>query len=146
MAQYVRDVMSPAVASVGADASLVEAAQLMRAENIGDVLVADDGRLIGVLTDRDITLRAVADGVDPLMVSADTVCTPAPVTVRPEDPVTTAVELMRRHAVRRLPVVEDGRPLGMVSLGDLARERDPGSALADISRAAPDRWQGTSAT
>jgi CBS domain-containing protein len=125
------------------DASLVEAAQLMRAQDIGDVLVARNGVLIGVLTDRDITLRAVADGVDPLTVSAQAVCTPDPVCVGPDDEVSTAVSLMRRYAVRRLPVVEEDRPVGVVSLGDLAEVQDPGSALADISRAAPDSWPGT---
>ncbi|MGP3982276.1 CBS domain-containing protein [Streptomyces sp. KR80] len=143
MAQYVRDVMTPAVTAVRPDASLVEAAQLMRAQDIGDVLVAEDGRLIGMLTDRDITLRAVADGVDPLTVSAQSVCTPEPVTVRPDDTVSTAVTLMRTHAIRRLPVVENDLPMGMVSIGDLAQEQEPDSALADISRAAPDSWPGT---
>ncbi|MGP3925263.1 CBS domain-containing protein [Streptomyces sp. 8N616] len=142
MARYVRDVMTPAVTAVRPDASLVEAAQLMREQDIGDVLVAQDGRLLGMLTDRDITLRAVADGVDPLTVSAQSVCTPEPVTVRPDDSVTTAVALMRTHAIRRLPVVQDGAPMGVVSIGDLAQEQDPDSALADISRASPDSWPG----
>ncbi|MEI5097609.1 CBS domain-containing protein [Streptomyces sp. PmtG] len=138
MAEYVRQVMTPGVVTVGPDASLVEAAQLMRAQGIGDVLVASGGRVLGVLTDRDITLRAVADGADPLTVSAQAVCTPNPVVVAPDDDVAAAVGLMRDHAVRRLPVVEDGRPVGMVSLGDLAVERDPASALADIARAPGD--------
>ncbi|MDN3293904.1 CBS domain-containing protein [Streptomyces ficellus] len=137
MAQLVREVMTPGVAAVRPDASLVEAAQLMRAQDIGDVLVADGDRLVGVVTDRDIALRAVADGADPLTVNAQSVCTPDPVCVAPDDEVTAAVDLMRRYAVRRLPVVEDGRPLGMVSIGDLAVARDPHSALADISRAEP---------
>ncbi|EKX67632.1 CBS domain-containing protein [Streptomyces ipomoeae] len=142
MADFVREVMTSGVVMVRPDASLVEAAQLMRAQDIGDVLVAADGRLIGVLTDRDITLRAVADGVDPLTVSAQAVCTPNPVVVGPDDAVSVAVTLMRDHAVRRLPVLEDGHPVGMVSLGDLAVSQDPRSALADISRAEPDTWPG----
>lgn len=141
MADFVREVMTPGVVAVSPDASLVEAAQLMRAQDIGDVLVADH-QLIGVLTDRDIALRAVADGADPLTVSAQAVCTPHPVVIGPDDAVATAIELMREHAVRRLPVVEDGRPVGMVSLGDLAVAQDPGSALADISRRAPVRRPG----
>ncbi|MFK4068236.1 CBS domain-containing protein [Streptomyces sp. NPDC029674] len=119
MADYVRDVMTPGVVAVRPDASLVEAAQLMRAQDTGDVLVAVDGQVLGVLTDRDIALRAVADGADPLTVSAQAVCTPNPVVVGPDDAVSAAVGLMRDHAVRRLPVVEDGHPVGMVSLGDL---------------------------
>ncbi|GHE99513.1 oxidoreductase [Streptomyces longispororuber] len=142
MAEYVRDVMTTGVVAVSPDASLVEAAQLMRAQDIGDVVVARDGEVLGVLTDRDITVRAVADGADPLTVSAHAVCTPNPVVVGPDDEVSAAVGLMRDHAVRRLPVVEDGRPVGMVSLGDLAVEQDPASALADISRAEPDGGRG----
>ncbi|MFI9770642.1 CBS domain-containing protein [Streptomyces sp. NPDC052415] len=138
MADFVRDVMTAGVVAVRPDASLVEAAQLMRAQDIGDVLVADGQRVVGMLTDRDITVRAVAEGVDPLTASVRSVCTPDPLVVAPQDPVTAAVALMRQHAVRRLPVVEDGLPVGMVSLGDLAEAQDPDSALADISRAAPD--------
>lgn len=142
MADFVRDVMTTGVVVVRPDASLVEAAQLMRAQDIGDVLVAVEGRVLGVLTDRDITLRAVADGADPLTVSAQAICTPNPVVVTPDDAVSAAVGLMRDHAVRRLPVVEDGRPVGMVSLGDLALTQDPSSALADISGADPNTWPG----
>ncbi|MFE0107037.1 CBS domain-containing protein [Streptomyces sp. NPDC059009] len=141
MAEFVRDVMTSGVVAVRPDASLVEAAQLMRAQDIGDVLVAAEGQVIGVLTDRDITLRAVADGADPLTVSAHAVCSPNPVVVGPDDAVATAVTLMRDHAVRRLPVVVDGEAVGMVSLGDLALARDPGSALADISGATPEGGQ-----
>ncbi|MGW2346478.1 CBS domain-containing protein [Streptomyces sp. NPDC001661] len=138
MADVVREVMTPGVVAVRPDASLVEAAQLMRAQDIGDVLVADETQIVGVLTDRDIALRAVADGADPLTVSAEAVCTPHPVAVGPDDEVSAAVALMREYAVRRLPVVQDGRAVGMVSLGDLALTRDPASALADISGADPD--------
>ncbi|MBC9728699.1 CBS domain-containing protein [Streptomyces sp. TRM68367] len=138
MAEFVRDVMTPGVVAVRPDASLVEAAQLMRAQNIGDVVVADGQQVVGMLTDRDIAVRAVADGADPLAVSVRTVCTPNPLVVAPDDPVTAAVALMREHAVRRLPVVEAGLPVGIVSLGDLAEAQDPQSALADISRAEPD--------
>ncbi|MEU3737447.1 MULTISPECIES: CBS domain-containing protein [unclassified Streptomyces] len=120
MAVVVRDVMTPGVAAVGPDASLVEAAQVMRAQDIGHVLVATAGRVVGVLTDRDITLRAVADGADPLTVSAQAICTPNPVMVTPDDAVSSAVSLMLEYAVRRLPVVEDGQPVGMVTLRDVA--------------------------
>ncbi len=137
-AEYVRDVMTPGVAAVRPGSSLVEAAQLMRTQNIGDVVVADGQDVVGLLTDRDITVRAVAEGLDPMAVSAGAVCTGDPLLVAPDDRVADVVALMREHAVRRVPVVEDGLPVGMVSLGDLAEARDPASALADISRAEPD--------
>ncbi|MFI9201100.1 CBS domain-containing protein [Streptomyces sp. NPDC053048] len=138
MAQLVKDVMTAGVVTVWPEASLAEVAQLMRDQDIGDVVVASGDTVVGVITDRDITVRAVADGADPLSLSAGSVCTPDPVVIGPDEPAGQAAALMRRHAVRRLPVVADGRPVGLVSLGDLARERDPGSALSDISRAEPD--------
>ncbi|MFJ8079692.1 CBS domain-containing protein [Streptomyces sp. NPDC096205] len=142
MAEFVREVMTPGVVAVRPDASLAEAAQLMRAQDIGDVLVADGQEVVGVLTDRDITIRAVAEGIDPMTMSAQAACTPHPVTVTPQETVAAAVALMRAKAVRRLPVVENGLPVGMVTLGDLAMSENPDSALAAISRAEPDEEPG----
>ncbi|MEV5549844.1 CBS domain-containing protein [Streptomyces sp. NPDC052309] len=140
MTQRIRDVMSPAAVSVEPMTTVTRAARLMREQDIGDVLVAYDCDLFGVLTDRDIVLRTVADGRDPDDTTVGSVCTPPPVvTLAPEDTTERAVELMRRYAVRRLPVVEHGGcPVGVVSLGDLAALEDCRSALADISAAAPD--------
>ncbi|MET9824200.1 MULTISPECIES: CBS domain-containing protein [Streptomyces] len=139
MTQRVRDVMSPAAVAVEPMTTVTRAARLMREEDVGDVLVTYDCDLFGVLTDRDIVLRGVADGRDPDTTTVGAVCTPPPVvTLAPDDTTDRAAELMRRHAVRRLPVVEHGGvPVGVVSLGDLAETDDPHSALADISRAAP---------
>ncbi|EFF93955.1 CBS domains protein [Streptomyces sp. e14] len=127
-AELVRDVMTPGVVAVRPDASLVEAARLMRAQDIGGVVVADGQEVVGVLTDRDIAVRAVAEGLDPQTVSARAVCTPDPLVVGPQDPLRAAVTLMREHSVRRLPVVEDGMPVGMVSLSDLADAWDAKAA------------------
>ncbi|MCG8965808.1 MULTISPECIES: CBS domain-containing protein [Streptomyces] len=139
MTQRVRDVMSPATVAVEPMTTVTRAARLMREENVGDVLVTYDCDLFGLLTDRDIVLRSVAAGRDPDDTTVGSVCTPPPVvTLAPEDSTEHAVDLMRRHAVRRLPVVEHGGvPVGVVSLGDLAGTEDPHSALADISKAAP---------
>ncbi|WP_399891804.1 CBS domain-containing protein [Streptomyces sp. BBFR51] len=123
MAEYVKDVMTPGVAAVRPGSSLVEAARLMRTQNIGDVVVADGQDVVGMLTDRDIAVRAVAEGLDPMAVSVRSVCTHDPLLVSPDDPVADVVALMREHAVRRLPVVEDGLPVGTVGLGDLAGVR-----------------------
>jgi CBS domain-containing protein len=139
MARQIRDVMSPGTAAVEPMTTVVRAARLMRERDIGDVLVTYDCDLFGVLTDRDIVVRAVAEGHDPAVTRVGTVCTRPPVvTLTPDDTTDHAVELMRRYAVRRLPVVEHGGcPVGIVSLGDLATTEDPHSALADISKAVP---------
>ncbi|GHD90780.1 CBS domain-containing protein [Streptomyces naganishii] len=141
MTRRVRDVMSPGAVAVEPMTTLERAAYVMREQNVGDVLVAYDCDLFGVLTDRDIVIRAVAEGRDPHEATVGSVCTRPPVvTLAPEDTTDHAVELMRRYAVRRLPVVEHGGcPVGMVSLGDLAATEDPHSALADISNADPNR-------
>lgn len=107
----------------------------MRENDIGDVLISDQDPMCGVLTDRDIVIRALAEGRDPASTMAGEIASSNLVTVSPDDPVDRAVELMPAHAVRRLPVCHDGRPVGIVSIGDLAIEQDPRSALADISAA-----------
>jgi CBS domain-containing protein len=141
MTRRVRDVMSPGAVAVEPMTTLDHAARVMREQNVGDVLVAYDCDLFGVLTDRDIVVRAVADGDDPHTTTAGAVCTRPPVvTLTPDDTTDRAADLMRKYAVRRLPVVEHGGcPVGMVSLGDLATTEDPHSALADISKADPNR-------
>lgn len=137
MTQLVKDVMTIGVLALPPEASLVEAARLMRDRDVGDVLVAADDRLLGVLTDRDIAVRSVAMGHDPHITPVRSVCTPDVLTVPPDADSGEAVSIMREHGVRRLAVVDDGHPMGVVTLGDLARARDPGSALAGISAALP---------
>lgn len=135
MTMTISDVMSTDVVTVDPTCTSGEAAELMRQRGIGDVLVVEGDRLVGLVTDRDLTLRVLAEGRGPDTWVRD-ICASAPVVVRPDAPVEDAVTLMREHAVRRLPVVgEEGEPVGVVTLGDLAIERDPGSALADISQA-----------
>ncbi|MDI9883277.1 CBS domain-containing protein [Streptomyces sp. HNM0645] len=138
MTQLVKDVMTAGVLTLPPEASLVEAARLMRDMDVGDVIVADRDRLLGMLTDRDIAVRSVAMGHNPHIMPVRSVCTPDVLTVRPEVDASHAMRVMRDHGVRRLAVVEDdGHPVGVVSLGDLARAREPGSALAGISSAPP---------
>jgi CBS domain-containing protein len=139
MAQTVREIMTRNVVTLPRDASIVEAARLMRDNGIGDVVVTDGDRAEGIVTDRDIVIRAVADGKEPGSVRLDQVVSEDLTAVAPDDPVDRAVQIMRERAIRRLPVVEAGKPVGIVSLGDLAVEHDPGSALADISEESPDR-------
>jgi CBS domain-containing protein len=138
MAQLINEVMTKKVHSVRSDAPLHDVARMMRDKQIGDVLVTDrDGKLRGILTDRDIVVRAIAADRDLAATKAGDICTDSVTNVAPNATVEEAVKLMRERAVRRVPVVRDGVPIGIVSIGDLARERDPGSALAAISAAAP---------
>lgn len=139
MADSVRDVMTPNPVAIAADASLVEAAQVMRSRDVGDVLVTEDGRLRGILTDRDIVVRAIAVGGSPADTLAGECCSPDVKSVTVDAPTDEAVQLMRQHALRRLPVVDSDQLVGMVSIGDLALSEDPTSALADISGATPNR-------
>lgn len=134
MAQTVRDIMTDNLRTCPADATLDEAARLMRDADIGDVIVVDSaGSMCGIVTDRDITVRGVAEGRDPSTVKVDDICSHDITAVGPDTGAEDAARLMRERAVRRLPVADDGRPIGIVSIGDLAIERDSRSALADIS-------------
>jgi len=136
--QTVQDVMTKQVHCVGEGASVRQVAQLMRDQRIGDVLVTrSDGKLCGILTDRDIVVRAVADGKNLDQTRVGDICSHTLVTVTPGSPVDDAVALMRDRAIRRIPVVDGDHPVGIVSIGDLAQTRDPNSALGKISAAAP---------
>jgi CBS domain-containing protein len=135
MAQTVREIMTQHPVTLPRSASITEAAKRMRDDGIGDVIVMDDGDICGLVTDRDIVVRAVAEGADPQFTKVDEICTHELVTVGPDDSLQQTVQLMRERAVRRVPVVEGGRPVGIVSLGDLAIELDEHSGLADISAA-----------
>ncbi|MBB4717387.1 CBS domain-containing protein [Streptomyces luteogriseus] len=137
MAQYVRDIMTGDPVTVEPQTSVAEVARIMRDEDLGAVLVTDGDRLRGVVTDRDIVVRTVSRGGDPERITVAAACSDELVTVGPDEGLAQAVELMREHSVRRVPVVDHGRPVGIVSLGDLAMERDPESALGDISAARP---------
>ena len=118
---------------------MTDVARIMRDEDIGAVLVTDEDRLRGLVSDRDLVVRALAEGDDPGQTTVASACSDDLVTVGPDDELDVAVRVMREHAVRRVPVVEEGRPVGIVSLGDLAVERDPDSALGDISAARPNQ-------
>ena len=137
MAQTVREVMMPDPLAVDARTTVESAAQVMRENDIGDVLVTEDGVLRGILTDRDIVIRAIAAGRHPAATATGEVCSAAVQTVGADDETSQAAEIMRRHALRRLPVIEESRLVGIVSIGDLAVADDPKSALADISAAPP---------
>ncbi|MGI5490497.1 CBS domain-containing protein [Microtetraspora malaysiensis] len=135
--QKARDVMTPDPVVLPEDTPVVRAAKLMRDQAIGDVLVTRGDRLRGVVTDRDIVVRAVAETRDISATPIGALCSTHVVTVGPDQDADDVVRLMREKAIRRIPVVEKGHPIGIVSLGDLAVEWDPSSALSDICAAPP---------
>jgi CBS domain-containing protein len=136
VAETIRDLLTSDPVSVEASASVEEAAKLMDQHDIGNVLVVENGELQGIVTDRDIAVRVVAKGDGP-DASVREICTTDLEALEPDASIDDAIKKMEQADVRRLPVVEDGKPVGIVSLGDLAVARDKDSALADISQASP---------
>jgi CBS domain-containing protein len=137
MAQKVFEVMTPAPIALAPDQPLADAAIQRREHGIGDILVTDKGQLKGLVTDRDIVVRGIAEGKDPGSTPVAELCSDELITVTPKDDASIAVRRMREAEVRRIPVVDGGNVVGVVSLGDMAIERDERSALADISAAKP---------
>src|SRR5579859_879965 len=135
MAQTIRELMSPDPRTIDVKESVTKVARVMRDGGVGAVVVVDGSQLMGIVTDRDIAIRAVADGKDPSTTSVGEIASQQLASLTPDDTVEHAIELMRKRALRRLPVVEGDRAVGIISIGDLAVQRDPSSALADISAA-----------
>jgi CBS domain-containing protein len=138
MSQTVREMMTRAPITVAPSATAAQVAELMRDADVGVVLVTDGLELTGLVTDRDLVVRLLARGEGPHS-EIRGVCSSELTYVSPDDDVATAVDLMRTRAIRRLPVLEDGQPVGIVSLGDLAVSMGGGSVLSDISEA-PSNW------
>jgi CBS domain-containing protein len=137
MPKKVSEVMTHDPRTVEPSATLTDVARTMRDDDIGAVVVVEAGAAAGLVTDRDIVVRAVADGRDPNSTSVAEVASRDLRTLTPDQNLEDAIALMRDWDVRRVVVVQDGRPVGIVSLGDLAIERDPGSVLADIASERP---------
>ena len=131
----IRQIMTSEPVKVRADQDLTSVSRRMRDDDIGYVLVEKDDGVCGVLTDRDLTVRAIAEDRKPEKTKAGEICTSDLVTVDRDDPLSRAVELMTKHAVRRLAVTDDSKTVGVLSIGDLAIHMDPNSALAKISAA-----------
>lgn len=137
MPQKARDVMTPGAMICGVHDTAADAARVMKQHSIGDVIVFDNGQLCGIVTDRDIVVRVIAEGRDPNSTPLRDICSSDVVTVRPDEDASNVVQLMMRRAVRRIPVVDDGNVVGIVTMGDLAVERDEHSALAAVAAAPP---------
>ena len=134
----IRGVMNPHVVSIEEDCSVALASRMLSRHNVGALPVCgEDGVLRGIVTDRDIVLRCVAPEEDPARTTVADIMTRRPATVSPGDDCALALHRMARNQVRRLPVVERGRLVGMVSLGDLVKRRDwemeAAQALSEIS-------------
>jgi CBS domain-containing protein len=135
MAQQIREVMTKDPKVLDLNSSLADAARLMRDNDIGFVVVRDGDSVCGVVTDRDLVIRGLAEGADPATTTLASVYSEDLVQVSVDDPVEKAISLMSDKAIRRIPVMEGREVVGVVSLGDLAVERDPDSALGQISAA-----------
>jgi CBS domain-containing protein len=138
MAKTVREVMTSKLCSIDTDKSVAYAAKMMRDEDVGLAPIVEGDRLVGVLTDRDIAVRVVAEGRDPEQVKVTEVASRDLVTLDPQQDLDEAIGLMAKHQVRRLPVVEeDGRLVGVVAQADVAQqadERQTGEVVEQISR------------
>jgi CBS domain-containing protein len=138
MAHNIRDVMTSNPCTIDADKSVAYAAKMMREEDIGVAPIVEGDRLVGMLTDRDITVRVVADGKDPEQVRVKEVASSQLVIVNPQQDLDEALRIMAKHQIRRLPVVEEGgRLVGVVAQADIAREGDDaatGRLVEEISQ------------
>jgi len=136
----VKDIMTRNVAYINPAATVTEAAQLMQKHNVGSIPVCDETGVVGIVTDRDIVVRNIAHGSSPNNTPVSEIMTTGVTTVTPEDDVRTVSELMARNQIRRVPVVENNRLVGMVALGDLAvnamTDTEVSEALAEISKPA----------
>jgi CBS domain-containing protein len=120
----VRDTMTANPLSIETSASVVEAARLMRQEHIGSLPVVKGGQLVGMITDRDLALRVVAESADPQSVTVGEVASHDTVTAQPDQDLDEALRLMAHHQVRRLPVAEGGRLVGILAQADIAHGED----------------------
>ncbi|GEK21052.1 CBS domain-containing protein [Cellulomonas xylanilytica] len=136
MAHTVSDYMTAHPTVVEVTDTLRSVAETMASQDVGALVVAENGAVTGIITDRDLVVRGLATGVG-LDAPVGQLTTGALVTVGPDDGVAEVVQLMRDNAVRRVPVVEGDVAVGIVSIGDLAVALDSDSALADISAAPP---------
>jgi len=134
----IREIMTSGVVTASPETTLEEIATMMKAQDTGAIPILEDEDLLGIITDRDIVLRCIAEGEDPAEMTADDILSETLEIVDPESDVQEALEIMGRLQIRRLPVVENGKLVGMVSLGDLAvkqgDQEESGEALKEVSR------------
>jgi CBS domain-containing protein len=137
MGKSIRDAMTPGPQTVESSSPASEAAKLMKEADAGMIPVVEGGRLVGTVTDRDIVVRLVAEGKDPQSTTVGEIASTDIVTIEADKDLDEGLRLMARHQVRRLPVVEEGRLVGVLAQADVAREADErrvGEAVEQISR------------
>ncbi|HYH00666.1 MAG TPA: CBS domain-containing protein [Terriglobales bacterium] len=127
----IRDIMTTEIEVAEPEDTLEDVAVMMRDQDVGAIPVVEDDELIGIITDRDIVVRCVAEGKDPSEIAADEIISGDLHTITPDDDIEEARRIMADMQIRRLPVVDDGRLVGMVSLGDLAVKTDEEELVAD---------------
>lgn len=127
MSATVKDVMTPSPTSIGSGEMVVEAARRMVAEDVGSLPVVSEEQLVGMVTDRDLVVHVLAKDLDPHKVPIADVCSENPVTASPDESLDDALQRMAKDQVRRLPVVSDGRLVGILAQADVARTAHPES-------------------
>jgi len=125
------EIMTPGLVTCAMDETLAQVAQKMQRENIGICPVVKDDALVGVITDRDITIRAVSKGYDPNSAFVQDFMSPSPITGDPDMSIEDACSLMADNQIRRLPIVENEKLVGMVALADLAIDLEEDELLAE---------------
>jgi len=129
MANTIREAMTSNPSTVQPGTPIAEAAQVLKNEDAGVVPVVQGDQLVGMLTDRDIVIRVIAEGKDPQSTTVEQIATKQLVTIDPQQNLDEALRLMAQHQVRRLPVVEeDGRLVGVIAQADVAKHADPAKA------------------
>jgi CBS domain-containing protein len=137
MGKYIRDVMTPRPETIQADRPAAEAAKLMKEADAGMIPVMDNGNLLGTVTDRDIAIRLVAEGKDPQSTPVREIASTDVVSIAPDRDLAEALEMMAKHQIRRLAVVEEGRLVGILAQADVARvgdEQAVGHTVEEISK------------
>jgi CBS domain-containing protein len=137
MGKSIREVMTSEVKACEPTATVVEVAKLMAQEDVGPIPIVEDGRLIGIVTDRDIVVNVVAKGTDVNTTTVGDIASRDLVTISPDDDMNDALGLMAANQVRRLPVVEGDRLVGIVAQADIARtgrDKKTGEVVEEISR------------
>ena len=137
MGMSIREVMTSEVKACEPSATVVEAAKLMAQEDVGPIPVVEDGRLVGIITDRDIVVKVIAKGDDPSSRTVGDIASLDLVTITPDSDVSEALDLMAENQVRRLPVVDGDRLVGIVAQADIARmgsDKKTGELVEEISR------------